>query len=62
MEANKNVNMPVTDHNFLFLLSSVMVIQDCGLVIDNHELERKLSLLCDSPKYQDLFRYFSYDL
>ena len=28
------------------------------MVIDNHELEQKLSLLCDSPKYQELFRYF----
>ena len=58
METDKSIDTHITEYNFLFLLSSVMVIQGCSLVIDIHELEQKLSLLCDSPKYQDLFKCF----
>ena len=59
MEISENIDEPITELEFLCLLSSVMVIQDCSLVIDNNKLEQKLSLLYDNPKYRDLFRCFS---
>ncbi len=59
MEISENIDVPITELEFLCLLSSVMVIQGCSLVIDNNGLEQKLSLLYDNPKYRDLFRCFS---
>ena len=59
METSENINAPITELEFLCLLSSIMVIQNCSLVIDNNRLEQKLSLLYDNPKYRDLFRCFS---